>query len=510
MKYPKIIAEIERTHWAITVEALDGIYKAVESGLSEEDYKLFHKSEALSDFNSEKPMIIDGNGILVINGPIIPRATAFSKASGIVAIDKLTADFKALEKDESVKEIRFLVDSPGGSTTGISDFANLIKASIKPTKSFIVGQAGSAAYWIISATDWIASTDTGLPGSIGAVLIYSKNDNQTREIISAQSPMKRANPETKEGKQVLQQIVNDLADVFIETVALNRNVSVETVLNNFGRGAMVIAKKALEVGMIDEITTIDAFLIGVREDKHDYETEAQEQLRRGNSEIQTLIFKKTNFPTRESAAKWAQNHEFKSSPIVEKPDTWHIRQNDPNKYQTFRTGKPLAPGVTPVYGIKRRSTSANAQPAQIAGERIAAMTLAELLAEHPAARVEHEALLKAQYSAGLEAGVGQMRSENKKIASFLKIDAYPKKLREKAVMVLEGNKSFEALENLVDLLDVMAEEKKSEEAQIESAEQPAPETVGTDVVLSKDGVMRNEADVLAWWGQSSNNGIEVA
>lgn len=507
MKYPKIISEIERTRWAITYEAFEGIKKAVESGLTADDYDLFHKSEALSEFDSEKPTIIDDKGLLVINGPIIPRATAFSKASGIVSIDKLTKDFKALEADEKIKEIQLLIDSPGGSITGISDFAQLIKASDKPTAAFVVGEAASAAYWVASAADRIISTDTGLVGSIGVV--FRVGSDGEGSIISSQSPDKRPDVKTKEGRAVVQALVDNLADIFVEAVAENRDTTVKDVLANFGKGGLLVASQALEVGMIDGISTINDFMIETKEHKHDYEIEAQEQPRRGNSEIQTLIFKKTNFPTRESAAKWARDHEFKSSPIVEKPDTWHIRQNDPNKYQTFRTGKPLAPGVTPVYGIKRRSTGANAQPAQIAGERNAAMILAELLAEHPAARVEHEALIKAQYSAGFEAGVGQMRSENKKIASFLKIDAYPRKLQEKAVMVLEGNKSFEALESLVDILDVMAEEKKSEEAKAETAEQPAPETVGSNVALSTDGQIRTEADVLAWQAQMSGKDIEV-
>lgn len=515
MKYPKIIAEIERTQWAITSEALNGILKAVEHGLTSEDYELFHKSEALSDFDANKPTIIDGRGLIVINGPIIPRATALSKSSGIVSIDKLAADFKALEADKSVKEIRFLIDSPGGSITGISDFAKLIRASRKPTVAFIAGEAASAAYWIASAADRIVSTDTGLAGSIGVILRVGMSGD--REIISSQSPNKRPNINTKEGRAVVQSLVNELADVFVGVVAENRGVSTDTVLDKFGRGGMLVASQALAVGMIDEISTLDEFMSGEKEYDKEHKIEAQEP-RRDRSEIQTLIFKKTNFPTSASAAKWARDHDFKSSPIVEKPDTWHIRQNDPGKYGSFRTGSPIAPGVTPVYGILRRQGAIaiddklnTNNPAKIAGRKGAAMqTLAELLAENPAAKIEFEAQLRAQYSAGETAGAEKLRAENKRIATLLRVESYPKKFREKIVMVLDGTKTIESLELLADHYDMMIEEKKSDEAKVESEKQPDVGKIVDQTKLSTDGVLRNEADVLAFWGQSTDTGIEVA
>lgn len=494
MKYPKIIAELERTQWAITPEALDGIRKAVEIGLSSEDYELFHKVEInILEDNEIEPMIVEGRGILTLNGPIIPRANSFSKASGIVSIDKLTADFKAFEADESVKEIQFLVDSPGGAVTGVSDFSQLVKASEKKTSAFIVGQAASAAYWIISAVDYIVSSNTGQPGSLGVVLSYRKNDDGTQEIISAQTPNKRSNPDTKEGKVVLQQLVNDLADVFIEAVAMNRNVDIETVLEDFGKGSLIPARRALEVGMIDEISTIHDFMSEAKEHGDESLLEAQVQQRRGRSEIQTLIFKKSNFPTKQSAQKWARDHDFKSSPVVEKEETWHIRQENPDKYQTFRTGKPLAPGVTPVFGILRRQRAEQTQPA-IAGERTAAMmTLAEFLAENPAARAEVEAFKTEAF----EAGRATLRLEIIRIATLMECKDYSDKFREKALLALKGERTLEAIEILADYLDVQIEENSSQLAQEESAELPETPPIGERP--SANGEIANPLDIQAYW-----------
>jgi ClpP class serine protease len=512
MKYPKIIAEFERTQWAITPEAHRGLEKAITEGLTAEDYELFHKTEALSDYDDKKPTVIDGRGLLVINGPIIPRASALSKASGIAAIDQLTRDFKALEADEKVKEIAFLVDSPGGAATGVSDFASLVKASEKPTSAFVVGQAASAAYWLISATDHIASTDIGQVGSIGVVLTYrSESKEGERIIISSQSPDKRPDLDTKEGLAVLQRTVNDIADVFIETVAENRDVSVDKVLKDFGRGSSVIAKRALEAGMIDEISTINDFMVEAK-GKKKYELtvysgkeilQAQQQ---GRSEIQTLIFKKSNFPTRESATKWARDHDFRADKVDETENSWRLRQQDPGKYQTFRTGKPLSPGVTPVFGILRRQGAVETQPAH-AGERTAAMNLAEFLAENPAAKAELEAV-KAE---AFEAGKAELRKQHVVVAGFM-TDNYHAKIRALAVNVLKGEEELATLKGAATMWDIQQEEQNSQAAQTESAELPAPQEVQTAQAPSEDGHVKNETDLEQFYADVRGQSIftEVA
>ena len=159
--------------------------------------------------------------------------------------------------------------SPGGSVIGISDLAATIRASKKNTMSFN-WFAASGGYWLSSAFDKVVAPDTGMVGSIGAVLtvVDTRNADQKRgveyvDIVSSQSPNKRPDIQSAEGKAVYQQEVNELADVFIETVARNRGVSVQDVLDKFGAGAMIVAKRAESVGMIDQIQDLDSFLSGI-------------------------------------------------------------------------------------------------------------------------------------------------------------------------------------------------------------------------------------------------------
>jgi ClpP class serine protease len=107
-------------------------------------------------------------------------------------------------------------------------------------------------------------------GSIGAVLEvvdFKKADEKggvrTLDIVSAQSPRKRMDPfdadeaRSSDARAQLQEIVDRLAQVFIEDVARNRRVAVDTVLDEFGRGGVFVGAAAQEAGLVDGITTLE-------------------------------------------------------------------------------------------------------------------------------------------------------------------------------------------------------------------------------------------------------------
>ena len=98
------------------------------------------------------------------------------------------------------------IDSPGGQIAGISEFADQVAAAGKPIVAYISDIGASAAYWIASAADQVIIRDTAAAGSVGVVatLRRDKKDNDRIQIVSSQSPRKRVDPETEEGRSVLQ------------------------------------------------------------------------------------------------------------------------------------------------------------------------------------------------------------------------------------------------------------------------------------------------------------------
>jgi len=266
-----LLNKIASSRWAITPEALEAIWKLASREWTAADYETFHAASkgdlmALTadlgePFGESNNAFVRGDtGVLLIDGPIIPRADNLDASSGLIGINRISEDFRALEADDSVKRIVMLLDTPGGEVTGVADFADMVRASKKKTISYVYGMAASAGYWIGSAADEVVSTKTGMVGSIGVVSIFRKDDDDTIEIVSDQSPLKRANPETDDGRASIQEMLNDLADVFVADVAVNMGVKPKKVLSDFGQGAVVVAARALKAGMIDQINTLDELM----------------------------------------------------------------------------------------------------------------------------------------------------------------------------------------------------------------------------------------------------------
>ncbi|HEY6403773.1 MAG TPA: S49 family peptidase, partial [Blastocatellia bacterium] len=162
----------------------------------------------------------------------------------------------------NVKSILLNIDSPGGEITGISEFAQMIynARSRKPITAYIGGLGASAAYWIASAAGEIVADATAMLGSIGVVAAVPNPDRRSSrdvEFVSSQSPRKRPNPNTESGKSQIQEMVDDLAAVFIGAVARNRGVSVNTVMEKFGQGDVFVGKKAVAAGLADRLGSFE-------------------------------------------------------------------------------------------------------------------------------------------------------------------------------------------------------------------------------------------------------------
>lgn len=270
---PHILAAIESTPWAMTADAVKVLRRAANRGLSASDYSIFHgadktKTEAVAAVLGERSsesarfsFVRDGVGSLQINGPIIPRADAFSDISGITSIDRLSREFVELSARADVETILLVIDSPGGAITGIAEFASMVRASSKPVVAYAYGHAASAAYWIASAARKLYVGETSMVGSIGVVMtIFNGESADEVELVSSQSPNKRPDINTDEGRATMQSMVDQLGATFVRRVSINRGVDEKTVLEKFGRGGMVMPKEAESVGMIDgQITLADFF-----------------------------------------------------------------------------------------------------------------------------------------------------------------------------------------------------------------------------------------------------------
>lgn len=207
------------------------------------------------------------NGVAVIEiiGPITRWNSFFTDFCGGATVENLAEDFATALNDPTINAIILKIDSPGGSVTGINEFAQMIfdARGKKPVCAYGDGLVASAAYWIASACDEIVMDNTAIAGSIGVISRVTNPDaEKSRDLtfVSSQSPNKNANPNTTAGASQIQQLIDDLADVFISTVARNRDVSVETVLSDFGQGGVMVGDRAVKAGLADRLGSFEQLI----------------------------------------------------------------------------------------------------------------------------------------------------------------------------------------------------------------------------------------------------------
>ena len=206
---------------------------------------------------------IDVSGALVFEQNLLTRFIAAILGGTLYA--DLQQSIKRAAEDPRVQGILLRVNSPGGSVSGTETTAQLLReaAKTKPVVAYVESQAASAAYWLSSAaTKIVAAGQTVTVGSIGVVAVMkdgterdAKSGVKTYQFVSSQSPKKRPDLATDEGKMQLQDFVDSLAQVFIEAVAQNRGVDAKRVQTEFGQGDILPANRALPLGMIDQIGT---------------------------------------------------------------------------------------------------------------------------------------------------------------------------------------------------------------------------------------------------------------
>lgn len=251
--------------WQITNEALEAMLAiAAREELDEGDLaRRFHGPKALALRNGQRRddggrMVMRDGGVatIPIDGPIYRYADYFTQVSGGVTTEQLGRDFGRAMDDPAVSAVLFVIDSPGGEATGIGELSDAIYAARgrKPIGAYIEGYGASAAYHIASAADLVMVDDDALVGSIGTILGVpdpAKIQRRTIDFVSSQSPKKRADPTTAEGRQYLQQLVDDMTEVFIEKVARNRGLSRDAILTV--QGGLLVGKQAISAGLADRL-----------------------------------------------------------------------------------------------------------------------------------------------------------------------------------------------------------------------------------------------------------------
>jgi len=216
-------------------------------------------------------------------------AVAIINVDGTIQYDGTTASPEGLkgkldqaEKNKNIKAVVLRVDSGGGVATAGEEMALYVKEFSKPIVVSSASVNASAAYEISSQADYIYVAKTTAIGSIGTAMsfmdlsgLYEKLGIKFDDITSAESKDSSYGnrPLTEEERQYYQEMINEINETFIKTVAEGREMDTEAV-RALATGLIFTGMTAVENGLADEIGTLEdacdkaAELAGIS----DYET----------------------------------------------------------------------------------------------------------------------------------------------------------------------------------------------------------------------------------------------
>jgi signal peptide peptidase SppA len=227
--------------------------------------------------------------VIPLSGMITPRASFLSMLfGGGGGLEGFRCAFREALNDSSVKKIVFDIDSPGGLVSLVPETAAEVLAArgAKPIVACVNTLAASAAYWIASAADQVVCTPSGMAGSIGVYKVHVDRSARNEAMgmvptyIKAGKFKTEGNPDEPLGsdaKAHFQQNVDDLYSLFVEGVAKGRGVSPQAVANGYGEGRVLLAQRALEAGLIDDIGTLADVVGAAVEDERPEDDDDAEQ-----------------------------------------------------------------------------------------------------------------------------------------------------------------------------------------------------------------------------------------
>lgn len=173
-----------------------------------------------------------------------------------------------LAEDEKVKGMVLRVNSPGGSVFGseqIGEALDYFQSKGKPLAVSMGGYAASGGYWISCCADRIFANPLTITGSIGIFGLFP-NFAGLEKKLGVHPQTVATNPEAmfpteyspmnERQLSALQRKIENGYNSFVSRVAKGRHLS-EAKVRNIGDGRVWDAKKAIELGLVDEFGNLE-------------------------------------------------------------------------------------------------------------------------------------------------------------------------------------------------------------------------------------------------------------
>ncbi|MEZ0323400.1 MAG: signal peptide peptidase SppA [Hydrogenothermaceae bacterium] len=170
------------------------------------------------------------------------------------------------QKDESIKAVVILVDSPGGAVGASQEIYRSIE-KLREKKPVVVSMgnvAASGGYYISAPANVIYANPGTITGSIGVIIqqvdlseVLNKVGIKVNTIKSGENKdiLYPTNSLTPEQRHILEETVKDVYEQFLDAIVKYRKIDKET-LRKYADGRIFSGQQAKEIGLVDKLGNI--------------------------------------------------------------------------------------------------------------------------------------------------------------------------------------------------------------------------------------------------------------
>lgn len=212
--------------------------------------------------------VLEGGGF-----PVGQKVAVVELEGIIVQAEPIVRELNEHRENPSVRAVVIRVNSPGGvvaPTQEIYSAIQRLRKSGKPVVASLGSVAASGGYYVATAADRIYANPGTLTGSIGVIMQVANMEGLLKKVgvdfVVVKAGQYKdignfARAMTPEERRMLQSLLDDVYDQFVDAVARGRKLDKATV-ESFADGRVVSGQQAKQLKMIDALGGLDEAIEG--------------------------------------------------------------------------------------------------------------------------------------------------------------------------------------------------------------------------------------------------------
>ncbi|MFO7570948.1 MAG: signal peptide peptidase SppA [Smithellaceae bacterium] len=206
----------------------------------------------------------------VQSGGLKTKKFSFGEKIGVVNVHGVISDsleisqnLEEFGRDDSITAVVLRIDSPGGGVAASQEIYDAV-VQLKKKKKVVASMgsvAASGGLLIACAADKIVANPGTITGSISAIMQFANVEELLKKIGVKSSVVKSGRYKdigsptremTDEERLIIQELVDDIFDQFVNVIVKDRNISRPQVVA-IADGRVFTGRKALELGLVDQL-----------------------------------------------------------------------------------------------------------------------------------------------------------------------------------------------------------------------------------------------------------------